>query len=104
MEFVPALRKVGVSTRNGIIYFNTAQDDTSHAASLSVRPAARNEHQAYEALVEACKLQGFDLLVRAFNRDIRLTLLIASATEHSRDVTFRRAGIGLPTRELRMTR
>ena len=68
-EYVPGLREVEVVTRNGISDFNTPPD-----SSVSAR--LRNERLStnYETIVEACKVQGIHLLVRAFNANPSKTL------------------------------
>lgn len=77
MEFVPALKQVEIFTRNGSKDFDTIPDDTVPAASSSAKP-----HHTYEALVGACKLQGFDLLVRPLSeREIDVLLGVDSEGE-----------------------
>ena len=61
-EYVPALREVEVLTRNGTSDFNFSPAYSIYAHFREERFSAN-----YEAIIEACKVQGFHLVVRAFD-------------------------------------
>ena len=62
-KYVPALEKVKVITRNGIEDFNTSRVDSACVRYNNSRVAGEDFY-TYEALVEACKAQGFELSVK----------------------------------------
>ena len=58
--YVSSLKKVEVTTRNGIEDFNTHNPRTTS-------PLAVEGRYTYEAISEACKAKGFDLFVKKFD-------------------------------------
>ena len=63
---VPALKKVEVITRNRVQDFNTSITDDLCASDHDSFLAAEDWY-TFEAILEACKTQGFELLVHAFD-------------------------------------
>ena len=63
---VPALKKVEVITRNRVQDFNASITDDLYASDHKSFLAAE-ECYTYEAIPGACKTQGFELLVHAFD-------------------------------------
>ena len=68
-EYVPALRKVEVITRNGVQDFNTSKHSPPDTRHHAVSPTVEEDY-THEAILKACKRQGFDLLVKAFDPEV----------------------------------
>ncbi|CAF9938632.1 hypothetical protein IMSHALPRED_001031 [Imshaugia aleurites] len=70
-EYLPAMREVEVFTRNGVEDFNASEGDTlptDHAHDCDCLGALW--YHDCEHLVQACRTQGFDLRVKAFDVDV----------------------------------
>ena len=68
-DYVPALRKVEVFIRKGVQGFNASKNGPPGTRHHAVFPTLEEDY-THEAIVEACKLQGFELLVTAFDLDV----------------------------------
>lgn len=68
-EYVPALRKVEVLTRNGVKDFCTSQHHLASARGYISRIASRKGH-SYDAVAAACKAQEIDLIVKEFDTGV----------------------------------
>ena len=64
-EYVPALRKVEVLTRNGVKDFDTSHHHLAPLRGHVARDAFRGH--TYDTIAAACKAQGIDLIVNAYD-------------------------------------